>query len=243
MERQVKERLVGAAVLMAAAVILIPEMLSGPERASEQSVSLAPAEQPRGATLKTYTIDLQQSAASAPEAPDERAPPPEHVARPTAALTPPSEALQAKPEPEAPAPAAAVATPSAATAATQPVAATAKASGSREVVEASTQASLESAPASSSAKSTSAGAQTAPSPASGSGWAVQIGSYSRKDTAQRLTAELRAAGHSAFVMPVRTNAGTLHRVRVGPMKDRAAAEAALRSLRSRAPGAAVVTHP
>jgi DedD protein len=31
-ERIVKERLVGAAVLMAAAIILIPEMLSGPDR-------------------------------------------------------------------------------------------------------------------------------------------------------------------------------------------------------------------
>jgi cell division septation protein DedD len=46
-ERVVKERLVGAAVLMAAAVILIPEMLSGPDRNSESE----PAAQARSDAL------------------------------------------------------------------------------------------------------------------------------------------------------------------------------------------------
>ena len=75
MERIVKERLVGAAVLMAAAVILIPEMLSGPDRTSESE----PAAQARSdAPIKTYTIDLSQSptAQPTPSVVDNRAPPP-----------------------------------------------------------------------------------------------------------------------------------------------------------------------
>ena len=50
-ERKVKERLVGAAVLMAAAVILIPEMLSGPDRESQ-------AERPRAVPQRRADQDL-----------------------------------------------------------------------------------------------------------------------------------------------------------------------------------------
>ncbi len=86
MERVVKERLVGAAVLMAAAVILIPEMLSGPDRNSESE----PAAQARSdAPIKTYTIDLSQSpsAQPTPSVVDNRAPPPEEPAAPAECTT------------------------------------------------------------------------------------------------------------------------------------------------------------
>ena len=63
MERKVKERLVGAAVLMAAAVILIPEMLSGPDRESHAE---QPAQSRSDAPIKTYTIDLSQSPSAQP---------------------------------------------------------------------------------------------------------------------------------------------------------------------------------
>ena len=63
-ERAVKERLVGAAVLMAAAIILIPEMLSGPDREAAE-----PAATPSGETpIKTYTIDLNQAPGTPPVA-------------------------------------------------------------------------------------------------------------------------------------------------------------------------------
>src|SRR5688572_5172504 len=60
-ERRVQERLVGAAVLMAAAIILIPEMLSGPRR-GERAVTGQPSSD---APLKTYTIDLNRSPGAA----------------------------------------------------------------------------------------------------------------------------------------------------------------------------------
>ena len=78
MERIVKERLVGAAVLMAAAIILIPEMLSGPDREPQAQ---PPAQSRSDAPIKTYTIDLSHSSEQPPAAVVEnRAPPPEEPA-------------------------------------------------------------------------------------------------------------------------------------------------------------------
>jgi DedD protein len=77
----------------------------------------------------------------------------------------------------------------------------------------------------------------------GKGWAVQLGSYSSEATAQRLRNEWRAKGQSAFVMPVTTGGKTLYRVRIGPTKDRAGAEATLKVVKGSVPNAAVVAHP
>lgn len=64
------------------------------------------------------------------------------------------------------------------------------------------------------------------------GFAVQLGAFSNAAEAERLQDRARSAGFSAFVEPVRTENGTLHRVRIGPVADRAAAD----SLRSQAAG-------
>ena len=79
----VKERLVGAAVLMAAAIILIPEMLSG-RTASHQRTGTGADRCARRSVVKTYTIDLNQAPvriASRPRTVDNRAPPPEEIQR------------------------------------------------------------------------------------------------------------------------------------------------------------------
>ena len=70
---------------------------------------------------------------------------------------------------------------------------------------------------------------------------MQIGSYAKEATAERIAKQLRDQGQSAFVMPVKSGNATLYRVRVGPMKERASAEAALRTVKS--PGATIVAHP
>jgi DedD protein len=223
-ERVVKERLVGAAVLMAAAIILIPEMLSGPDRSSESE----PAAQTRSdAPIKTYTIDLSQSpsAQATPSVVDNRAPPPEEPALPANAQ--PTE-QPTEPTSEAQPAAADQAKPEASqhTAAATPVAA------APVVVD----------------QPTAAPARTTPPPlASNTGaptsgrWAVQVGSYAREATAERLAKQLRDQGQRAFVMPVKSGGATLYRVRIGPMQDRASAEAALRDVKSA--GAAIVSHP
>ena len=57
------------------------------------------------------------------------------------------------------------------------------------------------------------------------GFAVQLGAFAQAAEAQKLQDRARAAGFSAFVEPVRTAGATLHRVRIGPVADRAAADA------------------
>lgn len=60
--------------------------------------------------------------------------------------------------------------------------------------------------------------------ASGVGFAVQLGAFGQASDAAALRDKVRAAGFSAFVEQVRTDKGTLHRVRVGPVANRADAE-------------------
>jgi DedD protein len=221
-ERIVKERLVGAAVLMAAAIILIPEMLGGPDRGSRAE----PAAQSRNdAPIKTYTIDLSHAPGTqpAPAAVENRAPPPEEplTAQPPSQPSPgsqPAASDQAKPE---------VSQQSVATA---PPPEPARSELPKNVVEPPTASSAPARPL----------ASDAGAPTSGR-WAVQIGSYAREATAERIAKQLRDQGQSAFVMPVKSGNATLYRVRLGPMKDRASAEAALRTVKS--PGATIVAHP
>jgi DedD protein len=228
-ERKVKERLVGAAVLMAAAVILIPEMLSGPDRKSPAE----PAAQARDdAPIKTYTIDLSHSTSEQPPAAvvEDRAPPPEEPSAQQPDPAQPAAGDQAKPEgpqqfagvtprPESqsePASQAAVQPPGQ-TVVEQPTAATPEPRAPQGPL-----------------------ASSAETPTSGR-WAVQVGTFSKEANAQRLVKQLRDQGQSAFVMPLKSGGATLYRVRIGPMKDRASAEAALRDLKSA--GAKVVSHP
>lgn len=221
MERKVKERLVGAAVLMAAAVILIPEMLSGPDRKSAAD----PAAQTRNdAPIKTYTIDLSHSSSEQQPAAvvENRAPPPEELPAQQPVPAQPAASDQAKPED--PQPTAAAATPPPRQAEQEPVV--------EQPTPAVSSASAPKHPL----------ASTAPAPTSGQ-WAVQLGTFSKEANAQGLVKQLRDEGQSAFIMPLKSGGGTLYRVRVGPMKDRASAEAVLRDLKSRPPGAKVVAHP
>src|SRR5210317_1879878 len=74
-------------------------------------------------------------------------------------------------------------------------------------------------------------------------WAVQLGSFSNKENAEKLAADLRKQGYAAFLSQLATDKGTLHRVRIGPQKDREAAEAtAARLLKVDIKGQ-VVPHP
>lgn len=72
---------------------------------------------------------------------------------------------------------------------------------------------------------------------------MQLGSFSKQESAERLAKQVREKGYDAFVMPVKSGSSTLYRVRVGPMQDRASAETTLGRVKATVPAAAVVAHP
>lgn len=74
-------------------------------------------------------------------------------------------------------------------------------------------------------------------------WAVQLGSFGNQENAERLAAELRSQGFAAFLSKLKTPSGELHRVRVGPQKDRPSAEAMAARLEKAGHEGKVLPHP
>ena len=60
--------------------------------------------------------------------------------------------------------------------------------------------------------------------ATGRGYVVQVSAFRTEEEALALRNRLRAAGFNTFSEPVKTDSGTLYRVRVGPAADRDAAD-------------------
>ena len=74
-------------------------------------------------------------------------------------------------------------------------------------------------------------------------WAVQLGSFSSRDNAERLATSLRREGFAAFLSRLDGDDGTLHRVRVGPQQDRASAEQMAARLKNAGHSGKVLPHP
>lgn len=80
--------------------------------------------------------------------------------------------------------------------------------------------------------------------AAATGFAVQVGAFRSGGDAAALVSQLRGAGFTAFSEQVRTANGELHRVRVGPELDRAAAERLKQRLPAPFSGnGLIVSHP
>lgn len=210
MERQLKERLIGAAVLVAAAVVMVPEMFSGPRSHSEQAVASSSA---GSGQIKTYHIELQSA----------------HSAESTPVAVVEAPAPQPRDEATAPALVNAAESSSAASVSSQPP-------SIPEPVAPAAKAVTPIAPAPSEAPvKASPGAK----PAEGD-WAVQVGSFAAQDKARQIVGKLKDQGYPAYLGTVTVGGKTLYRVRVGAMPKRAAAEATLQKLKSTYPGASVV---
>lgn len=225
---------------MAAAIILIPEMLSGPGRdsAEQQAQATEAGEGGNDSPIKTYTIDLSQAPGAQPSLPvettDNRAPPPKVVSSPETTPAPaeqPPPETQVNPESQPVTPPVVAQTP-------RPEPRTETPPPPKPEPQKTEPRAVASAPA-----APRSSPPTATGPSTGKGWAVQLGSYSSESTAQRLMNEWRAKGQSAFVMPVTAGGKTLYRVRIGPSKDRAGAETVLKAVKASIPSAAVVAHP
>ena len=74
-------------------------------------------------------------------------------------------------------------------------------------------------------------------------WAVQLGSFSGKENAEALAADLRRQGYAAFLSELKLDAGSLYRVRIGPQKDMASAESMAARLLGAGHKGEIVPHP
>jgi DedD protein len=239
MDSRAKQRLTGAVILVALFVLLVPELLRGPRGADAPGTGGK-----EGATseegMRRYTIDLDANNPASPPSNSQAAPPvnlpqPESVTpRPASPVTPtplaqPGEAAApagAEPSASSSMPAAATAHPAAA-----PTAAAAT----------TTQAAVKPTPtpAQSPAPAPRSEPQKPAAVASGS-FAVQLGSFSVRDNADRLVRDMTAKGFAAFVSPIKSGGREIFRVRVGPTRDRAQAEALAAQLRRIGQSGAIV---
>ena len=232
MDSRAKQRLTGAVILVALFVLLVPELLTGPKNAP------LPATPTEEEGLRRYTIDLAPGAAAtaSPDAAVNLPPVTQAPASSTGnALAQPGEPAQ--PEPPAPQPSA---TPPSAT---NPVAQPAPQTDSRPA-STTTPAPVSAVPAPASAPAASRADSRKPTPASTSGtFVVQLGSFSSRENADRLVRDMTAKGFATFIAPITTNGRELYRVRVGPTRDRASAEALAAQLKRMGQSGSIVPIP
>ena len=204
MDRALKERIIGAIVLVAVVVLVVPVFLDGPPAEGETVTERVPL--PGQSDQKTQTVVLNR---------DRDAPVPSPAPEIVEARRLDSTPAAVRAEPETPA---------------------------------QTRTAVEDEPVPQAVRQETPTAQS-PSPTvqrttSSTGmWAVQLGSFSEQANAEKLAADLRKQGFAAFLSQVNVDSGQLHRVRIGPQKDREAAEAMAARLAAAGHSGQVVPHP
>ena len=210
MDRALKERVVGAIVLVVLAVLIVPVFLDGPSNDAENIKEniVLPGQDEQSAKQKTIVLERERSRpVPAPRNDEERAAQERQVTQiadaPTvkpAAVPVQQAAVEKKPSPPPEKP---------------------------KTTETKSPAVL------SSSKTESTTGM----------WAVQLGSFSNQQNAERLAADLRKEGYAAFLSQLSSGSKQLHRVRIGPQKDRASAEAVAAKLQGAGHSGQVVPHP
>ena len=199
MDRALKERIIGAIVLVLFVVLVVPVFLDGPSNSGEVISEQVPLPGQSGEENQTIVLNRDRTQ-PVPAASNNSAAADEPQQQPEQREVEPEPQPEAEHEPEAtPAPAQ-----------RQP-----------EVVVAAVA-----------------------EPASSTGmWAVQLGSFGNKENADKLAADLKKLGFAAFRSQLKTGSGELHRVRVGPQKDRDSAEIVAAALAKAGQKGQVVPHP
>ncbi|MGQ0836057.1 MAG: SPOR domain-containing protein [Gammaproteobacteria bacterium] len=75
------------------------------------------------------------------------------------------------------------------------------------------------------------------------GWSIQVGSFASRENADRLVAKLRGRGFRSFVAEGTGGGRKLYRVRVGPERDRAAAQQLAARLKAVGESGSIVAPP
>jgi DedD protein len=204
MERSVKERVVGATILVVLLVLIVPELLSGPKSPAPAKAPALPASE-SNEPMRNVTVDLTTRKATAADVDAASA----TGSAASAADTAPASAASAASDtgsPAGPAPGP-----------TAPTITTLKAQQPSDAppVENETPPPRSSMPAKAVTSHEAARA----------GWAVQLGSFASRVNADNLVRKLQE-GREAPAYVLSSGKGTLLRfkVRVGPVADRAAAD-------------------
>jgi cell division septation protein DedD len=248
MDRRVKERLVGATILVVLIVLIVPELLSGPKS------RVTPAAPPSAAgpveAVRNVTVDLatskatsEDTAASAASPSTEGAPaagaagpgdvPPGDAAAPAEVLTP-----ESAPD-EAPG-----GVPALTSRVTHPLGSPTIATLKAQQPAHSAQSELDSEPSTprSAPKASKPGNanDTAAAGASNHHWAVQLGSFASRANAEKLVRQLKPRDASLYVSSSGKGASLRYRVRIGPLADRDAAERVMAKLKKEGQSASLV---
>lgn len=202
MDRALKERIIGAVVLVLFVVLVVPVFLDGPSNSNEVISQTVPLPGQAGDENQTIVLNRDRdqpvpaannnrpAVEAAPETPEQ------------------AEEQVAEPEPEP---------------------------------ETETEPERKPEPTPVPAQETS---PPAPAESSSTGmWAVQLGSFGDEANANKLAADLRKQNFTAFLSKLSTDSGQLHRVRIGPQKDRESAEAVAAQLLKAGHEGQVVPHP
>ncbi len=205
MDRRVKERLIGASILVALFVLVVPELLSGPKPAAGPAPAMLPAATPE--PIRNVTLDLSTSKTAANQ--DTQA----EAALASAAASAVHDTAAGSAAQPAALPPQDIAAPERGLAQTS---APGKPSGRAASGAPAHAAAVESA---------------ARSPISVThGWSVQLGSFASRENADKLTRQLKSQGFSVFVAPAASGPAR-YRVRVGPLADRESADRMLAKLK------------
>ncbi len=213
MDRALKERIIGAVVLVVFVVLVVPVFLDGPEEPGDVQKRSIPL--PGQSEQKERIVVLPRDRSEPVPTPVAVTTAEEEVVESSNDVDDETTVAAAEPEREEPpqqeAPAEPVADqPSAAIIADDDEPAPSRADTTRDAEPDPPEE--QSQPA------------RAPPAASTGMWAVQLGSFSSEANANRLAAELKRKGFGAFLSRVPGSSGELLRVRVGPQENRPAAE-------------------
>jgi DedD protein len=255
MENRLKQRLTGAAILVALIVMLVPEMFHG-QRGNVAAIAGSSGE---GPPVRSYTIDLSNSptrtgplqstpvgagsgAAGAGSGSDEQ---PASTPRPEQPAASTGPVMQDTTGPSRPAAQASSAPVAAAPTTPVPVA-TVPATAAPVTPAPVRPAPATVAPVAATSKpvtpsanvSRQAPAATSMRSASAAGWQVQLGLFAKRDNAERLAHNAQAQGFAVSVSSA--DAKGLYRVYAGGMNERSAAEAFAGRLKDHGLPAAVV---
>src|SRR5688572_29013884 len=241
MDSRAKQRLTGAVILVARFVLLVPELLTGPK----DSASTPASDADEG--MRRYTIELD-----APPPPGGRAAAEPAVALPPVSETPMAGSGSERAQPgEAAAPAAVEPTPvetpkpgiPPALSSTDSAASSPSASRPASAAGAPPDAGSARAPPAAQTTPRADTARPVPVGAEPRSFVVQLGSFGSKENAERLVRDMTAKGFATFIAPITTNGRELYRVRVGPTRDRASAEALAAQLKRMGQSGSIVPLP